>query len=228
MGTIRILLADDHPVVCQGIRALLENEDRFSVIAEANDGLATLRLGEKLTPDVVVVDIIMPKMNGLEVTRQVSRRFPKTRIVVLSMYANEAYVLEALQNGAASYVLKSSTAADLVKAILEALAGRRYLSPPLSDNAIEMYVKKSQAKPSDPYERLTTREREVLQLAAEGETSAEIADRLFTSRRTVEVHRSNLMRKLSLRNQSELIRYAISRGILKVEDSHRNLEPPSE
>ena len=129
MDKITIMLADDHALVRQGLRALLEAESDFSIVGEAGDGLETLRLLEKLQPAVLVVDVMMPALNGLEVARQVSRRFPQTRVVVLSMHANEAYVLEALRNGALGYVLKCSTAADLVKAIREAIAGRRYLSP---------------------------------------------------------------------------------------------------
>jgi DNA-binding NarL/FixJ family response regulator len=133
------------------------------------------------------------------------------------MYANEAYVLEALRNGAAAYVLKEASAADLVRAIREVMAGRRYLSPPLSETAIELYVQKAKAGPRDPYEALTTREREVLQLAAEGQSNPEIADRLGISARTVETHRANLMHKLDLRSQTDLVRYALRRGILPPE-----------
>jgi len=212
-----IVLADDHHVVRQGLRSLLEAEPDFSVVGETGDGLEAAQQVERLQPDALVLDLMMPGLNGLEVTRQVSRRSPRTCVVILSMYANEAYVLEALRAGAAAYVLKESTSAELVRAIREAVAGRRYLSPPLSERAIESYMQKAESAELDPYETLTAREREVLHLVAEGHTNAEIAGRLFISRRTVETHRTNLMRKLGLRTQTDLIRYALRRGILPME-----------
>jgi two-component system response regulator NreC len=217
MSRTTIVLADDHVVVRQGLRALLESEPDFVVVGEAADGLEVADLVERLKADVLVLDLMLPGLNGLEVTRQVQQRSPQTRVVVLSMYANEAYVLEALRNGAAAYVLKEASAADLVHAIREVMAGRRYLSPPLSESAIELYVQKAKAAPRDPYEALTTREREVLQLAAEGQSNPEIADRLGISVRTVETHRANLMHKLDLRSQTDLVRYALKRGILPPE-----------
>jgi DNA-binding NarL/FixJ family response regulator len=148
----------------------------------------------------------------------VSQRYPQTRIIILSMYANEAYVMQPLSNGAYGYVLKDASFDELVRAIHEAITGRRYLSPPLSEFAIEAYVNKAQAASVDSYETLTSREREILQMAAEGHTNATIADQLSISPRTAEVHRANLMRKLGLHNQSELIRYAVRRGILPLDD----------
>jgi len=217
MSMTTIVLADDHHVVRQGLRSLLEAEPDFSIVGEAGDGLEAAQLVERLQPDVLVLDLMMPGLNGLEVTRQVSQRSPQTHVVILSMHPNEAYVLEALRAGAAAYVIKESTSAELVRAVREAVAGRRYLSPPLSERAIEVYMQKAESAALDPYETLTAREREVLHLAAEGHTNAEIADRLFISRRTVETHRANLMRKLGLRSQTDLIRYALQRGILPME-----------
>jgi DNA-binding NarL/FixJ family response regulator len=147
-----IIVADDHHVVRQGLRALLEAEPDFRLVGEASDGLGTVQLVERLKPDVLVIDLMMPGLNGLEVTRQVSQRSPQTRVVILSMHANEAYVLEALRNGASGYVLKDSSAADLVQAVREVVAGRRYLSPPLSERAIEAYVQKAADASLDPYE----------------------------------------------------------------------------
>jgi two-component system response regulator NreC len=213
-----IVLADDHHIVRQGLRTLLEAEPDFRLIGEAGDGLETAQLVERLKPDLLIIDLMMPGLNGLEVTRQVSQRSPHTRVVILSMHANEAYVLEALRNGAAGYVLKDSNVADLVQAVREVVAGRRYLSAPLSERAIEAYLQKAEAATLDPYETLTTREREVLHLVAEGHTNAEIADRLSISPRTAETHRANMMRKLDLRTQTSLIRYALRRGILPIED----------
>ena len=213
-----IVLVDDHPVVRRGLRVLLEAEPEFRILGEAGEGLEAVQLVERLKPDVLVLDLMIPGLNGLEVTRQVSQRSPRTRVVILSMHANEAYVLEALRNGATGYVLKDAGADEVVKAIREVAAGRRYLSPPLSERAIETYVQKANTAPLDLYDTLTTREREVLHLAAEGHSSPEIADRLSISPRTVETHRGNLMRKLNLRTQTDLVRYALRRGILPMED----------
>jgi len=217
MSRTTILLADDHPVVRQGLRALLEAEQDFTIVGEAADGLEVAGLVERLRPNVLVLDLMLPGLGGIEVTRQICHRFPQTRVVILSMYANEAYVLEALRNGAAGYVIKEASAAQLVQAVREVSAGRRYLSPPLSENAIEAYLQKAQATPLDLYETLTSREREVLHLAATGNSNIETADRLGISSRTAETHRANLMRKLGLHSQTELIRYAMRRGILPPE-----------
>jgi two-component system response regulator NreC len=217
MGETTIVLAEDHQIVRQGLRALLEPEADFQIIGEASDGSEALQLAERMRPDVMIVDLMMPGLNGLEVTHQVARRSPKTRVIILSAFDNEAYVTEALGNGAAGYVLKKSSAADLVQAVREVTAGRRYLSPTLSERAIEAYVRFIQEvrdSALDLYETLTPREREVLHLAAEGHTNAEIAARLSISRRTVETHRANMMRKLGLRTPTDLIRYAVQRGIL--------------
>ena len=215
---VRIVLADDHPVVRLGIRNLLEAEAQFTIVGEIADALQVIPQVEALKPDVLVLDLIMPGLNGLEITRRVSRSAPQTRIIVLSMHANEAYVIEALRNGASGYVLKGSEAGELVRAIHEVLGGGRYLSPPLSEQAIEMYVEKAAGVQLDPYDTLSARERQVLHLAAEGHTSPEIAARLYISTRTVETHRANLMRKLGLRTQTDLVRYALRRGILPLEE----------
>lgn len=218
MSATTIVLADDHHVVRQGLRALLEAEPDFAIVGEAADGLEVVSLVERLAPDVLVLDLMMPGLNGLDVVRQVSQRLLQTRVVILSMHSNEAYVLEALRNGVAGYVLKESTASDLAKAVREAAAGRRYLSPPLSERAIEAYIHKAEATPLDMYETLTGRERQVLHLTAEGYNNSEVAERLCISARTVETHRANIMRKLGLRSQTDLIRYAFKRGILTMEE----------
>ena len=215
--SVTIVLADDHHVMRQGLRMVLEAQEHFQVVAEAGNGLDTITLVERFHPCVLIVDVMMPGLNGLEVTRQVRQRASRTRVIVLSMYSNEAYVLEALRHGASGYVLKEAPAADLVHAVHEVAAGRRYLSPPLSERAIEAYLQKAQDTVLDPYETLTTREREVLQLAAEGRTNGDIAAALYVSPRTVETHRANVMRKLGLQNQADLIRYALQRGLLPME-----------
>lgn len=213
-----IVLADDHQLVRQGLRALLEAETDFTVIGEAHDGFAAIEMVKRVRPNVLVLDLMMPGLNGLEVARQLTKQSTQTKMVILSMYASEAYVLESLVNGASAYVLKDSDSADLVHAVREVMAGRRYLSPPLSERAIEDYQKKAKAVTLDKYETLTAREREVMQLAAEGHTSHEIADQLGISTRTAETHRSNLMHKLDLHTQSDLIRYALRRGIIPIEN----------
>ena len=210
--TWTLLLADDHLIVRQGLRALLAAETDLRLVGEASEGLEALRLAERLRPDVLVLDLMMPGLNGLDVARQVARRSPETRVVILSMHAHEAYVLEALLAGASAYVLKESSSDELVKAIRAVTSGRRYLSPPLSEEALGAYTRRTGSLPPDPYHTLTAREREVLQLTADGHSGTDIAERLFISPRTVETHRANLMRKLKVRNQKELIRYALQRA----------------
>ncbi len=216
--SIRIVLADDHAVVRLGLRALLEAEPDFELLGEAVDGLDVLPMVERLRPEVLVLDLMMPGVNGLDVTRAVVQQWPETKIVILSMHANEAYVFDALRNGASAYVLKGSHATDLVQAVREVAAGRRFLSPPFSERALDVYARSADRATLDLYDTLTIREREVFHLAAEGHSSAEIASRLFISPRTVETHRANLMRKLGLRTQTDLVRYALRRGIVHLEE----------
>jgi len=172
---------------------------------------------ERLQPNVLVLDLMMPGLGGLEVLRRVARQAPSTRVVILSMHSSEAYVVEAMRDGALAYVPKGSDAGELVHAVRSAAAGRPYLSPPLSQRALEAYVEQASSARLDFYGTLTPREREVFHLAAEGHTSAEIAKRLFISPRTVESHRRNLMHKLGLESQTDLVRYALRRGILPLE-----------
>lgn len=220
---ITIILADDHWVVRQGLRALLEEEPDFRVIGEASDGLEAARVVEQMKPDILVLDLMMGGINGLEVARQVSKHPSETKVVILSMYGNESYVLEALRAGARAYVLKESTSDELVRAIREVMAGHRYLGSPLSERAIEIYLQKTEPTTQDAYDTLTTREREVLHLAAQGYTNAEIAQRLFISRRTVEIHRANMLRKLGLRTQHiQLVQYAVQRGILPADTQQKS------
>jgi DNA-binding NarL/FixJ family response regulator len=210
---LSVLLADDHAIVRQGLRAILQTVPDIRLAGEAADGQEVLRLVERLSPDVLVLDLMLPGLNGFEVARQVRRRVPRTRVVVLSMHADAAYVAEALRAGAVGYVVKDAGIEDLLRAVRAAAAGKRYLSPPLSETALGAFARRAEgeAVPADPYETLTAREREVLQLTAEGHSGAAIAGRLFISPRTVETHRANVMRKLGVRNQKELIRYALQR-----------------
>jgi len=215
---ITLVLADDHPVVRAGLRALLSAEADFSLVGEAAEGRQALALVERCKPRVLVVDLMMPGLSGLEVTRQVSRKWRETAVVVLSMHASVAYVAEALRNGACAYVLKSSSSADLVAGIRSAAEGCRFLSPPLSLEKVEEYLEEVQEQPGDRYQTLTLREREVLPLAAEGKSSAEIGQALGISPRTAEIHRANLMHKLGLVNQTELVRFALERSLLPVDE----------
>jgi len=218
MSRTTIVLADDHHIVRKGLRTLLEAEGEFAVIGEEADGLKVVELIERLRPDVLLLDVQMPGLNGLEITRQIVQRAFKTRVIILSMHANETYVQEALRYGAHGYVLKDADPSEMVEAVRDVSAGRRYLSRALSERAIDAYAEKAQAAPADAYDMLTTREREVLHLAAESSSTSEIAARLGISPRTVETHRENLMRKLGLLSQTDLIRYALRRGILPMEE----------
>ena len=214
MTPATIVLAEDHGVVRQGVRALLEKEPGFSVVGEASDGLQVADLVEGTKPDVLVLDLVMPGLGGLDVAREVVRRSPRARIVILSMHASEAFVVQAFRSGAAAYVLKDSSAGELVRAIREVVAGRRYLSPPLSDKAIEVYVARAKEGEVDVYERLTPRERQVLHLAAEGLSNPAMGERLGISPRTAQTHRAHVMEKLGLRTRRDLIVYAVKRGLL--------------
>jgi DNA-binding NarL/FixJ family response regulator len=212
---IQIVLADDHQVVLEGFKMVLGAEPDFQVVGEATDGLGVGPLIEKVKPDVLVVDLMMPGIGGLEVVRQIHNKHPDIRIAVLSMHNNEAYVVEALRNGASAYVLKQAPGRALVEAIRAIAAGNRYLSPPLSEQKIAEYELRTRAATVDPYDTLSTREREVLQLAAEGLTNAEIGDRLSIGKRTVETHRANLIRKLDLKSQADLVKFAVRRGLVE-------------
>ena len=212
------MLADDHPIVRQGLRGLLEADPDLVVVGEATDGDQAIDLVDRFAPKLLVVDLKMPGLDGLAVTREVRRRSPGTRVLVLSMHANEAYVIQALSAGAAGYVTKETDIANLVQAVHEVASGGHYLSPPISGLVIEAYLKKGQGGSLDPYDTLTARERQVLRIAAESSSIAEIAARLSVSPRTVENHRANLMRKLGLRTQTDLLRYCLRRGILPIED----------
>lgn len=226
MNEVRIVLADDHSIVRQGLRALLRTEPGFTIVDESGDGLQTARIVQQRKPDVLVLDLMLPSLNGLEVARATRRDSPRTKVVILSMYESEAYVSEALRAGASAYVLKGSNSADLVKAIREVMAGRRFFSPSIHVETIETILARRNGERLDRFETLTRREREVLQLAAEGHTSAEIGGRLSISPRTVEIHRANMMRKLKLRSQSEMVRFAVARGLVPVEpESLATLRP---
>ena len=215
MSTIKILLADDHVVMRRGIRALLERRPEFQVVAEAGDGREAVQLAETHSPHVVVADIAMPNLNGIEAARQIAQKSPQTAIVILSMHSDESYVLRALKAGARGYLLKDSPESDLINAILAVHEGKAFFSPAISKMLVEDYMRQLQQRGADDsYELLTTREREVLQLLAEGKSNKDVATILNLSIHTVETHRSNILQKLNLHGTPELILYAIRKGVI--------------
>ena len=218
MTKTRIVLADDHAILREGIRALLEDQPDMTVIGEAADGRKAIELARDLSPDIIVMDIGMPLLNGLEATRQIKHNFPQVAVLVLTMHDNEEYVSHILAAGASGYVLKRAASSELVTAIRAVAAGQSFLSPAVTKLLIEGYMGRQLAAPVmvDPFETLTAREREVLQLVAEGHTNSQIAKLLNISIKTVKAHRSNLMQKLGLHDRGALIKVAIQRGIIEV------------
>jgi DNA-binding NarL/FixJ family response regulator len=207
---IRIILADDHAVMRRGLRLVLEQQEDFEVIGEAADGREAVRLAESLKPDVAVLDITMPNLNGIEAAFQISAKEPGVAIVVLSMHADEGYVLRALKAGARGYLLKESPESDFLRAIRSVIDGKAFFSPVVSRMLVEDYVRQLQEKDiEDSYDLLSLREREILQLVAEGKTNKEVANMLHLSPYTVETHRSNILGKLNLHSVPELILYAV-------------------
>jgi len=216
MGRVRILLADDHTVVRQGLRKLLEERPDWEVIAEAGDGREAVRLAEQHKPDVAILDVAMPLLNGIEATRQITKRVPATRVLVLSMHADEAYVTQILQAGATGYLLKDSADVDLLKAVGEAAQGRSFFSPAIARVMLDDYVRQLADKGvTDRYESLSEREREIFQLIAEAKTNKEIAALLNVSPSTVETHRAHIMEKLDLHSAAEIVLYAVRRGVIR-------------
>jgi two-component system, NarL family, response regulator NreC len=215
MKTIRILLADDHTVVRKGLRMLLESQTGFEVVADACDGRETIALAEQHQPDVLVLDVAMPVLNGIEAARQIFAKFPHIAIVFLSMHADEGYVLKALKCGARAYLLKDSAEYDLIAAIKAVSEGKAFFSPAISKMLVEDYMRQMRERDvEDSYELLTTREREILQLLAEGKSNKDAASLLNLSTYTVETHRSNIFQKLNLHSTAELILYAVRKGVI--------------
>ncbi len=213
----KILIADDHQIVREGLRSLFEKETDLEVIGEAENGRQAVRMARDLKPDVVVMDIAMPDLNGIEAMRQVLAEFPAAKVLALSMHANKHYVIEALKAGASGYLLKDSAFDELVQAIRAVVANQCYLSPEITGAVIDDVVHRRPAESRLVAPRLSSREREVLQLVAEGRTTQQIARRLFISRKTVDTHRQHIMKKLDLHSVAELTKYAVRKGLTTIE-----------
>lgn len=212
---IDIVHADDQELIRHGVRALVEKEADLHIVGECADGLLVTDLVGKLHPQVLLLEMNLPSLNGLDLCKQILERYPDVRIAILSRYADEQHVVKALRNGARAYLLKDIRAAELLHAIREIAAGRYYLSPPLSEKSIESWLRRAQKGEADVYDTLSPRERQVFQLAAEGNSNPAISRRLGISPRTVETHRANLMKKLGVKGQSDLIRLALRRGVIR-------------
>lgn len=214
MKPIRVLLADDHTLVRAGIRALLEAQPGIEVVAESGDGREALDLIVKHGPDVALLDIGMPNLNGLEVARRVAKESPRTRVIVLSMYADRTYVRQALGAGVAGYLLKGAAVAELPLALQSVMRGETYLTPRISRDVVQGFLQGSESEPPDPLDGLTKRQREILQLIAEGRSTKEIARALDVSVKTVETHRMRMMERLGIHDVPGLVRFAIRAGIV--------------
>lgn len=216
MSLIRILLADDHTIVREGIRSLLEEESDMTVVGEASDGHSAIRMAFQLKPDVILMDIAMPLLNGLEATRKIKDDLPDIKILILTMHENEEYIRRVLASGAMGYILKDAAARDLLGAIRTVYTGEMILSPAVTRLVIEDYLRWGDLQPEKNSTGLSPREREILQLIAEGYTNKQIADILSISIKTVQTHRLNLMRKLDLHDRADLIKYAIQKKIIEI------------
>ncbi|MFI5179962.1 MAG: response regulator [Thermoanaerobaculia bacterium] len=215
MRRTRIVLADDHNLIRSGLKLLLERQEDLEVVGEAGDGRAAVECVERTRPDVAVLDIAMPLLNGIEAARQIAARFPDVKIAILSMHSDESYVIRALKAGARAYLLKDSAETDLLAAVRAVTAGRAFFSPTVSKVLAEDYVRQLRLRDEeDSYELLTSREREVLQLLAEGKSNKEVASLLGISLYTAETHRANILGKLNLHTVPELILYAVRKGII--------------
>jgi len=215
MSKIRILIADDHGVVRKGLRLQLEQDDRFEVVGEATDGREAIRLTEETQPDIVIIDIGMPSLNGIQATVEITRRFPKIRVIILSMHSDESYVARALSAGAKGYLLKETAEIDLHRAVQAVAGGKSFFSPDIAKTLLEDYMRQMQQRGlQDSYDLLTSREKEILQLLAEGRSNKEVAVTLDLSPSTVETHRSRIMQKLDLHSSADIVLYAVRKKII--------------
>ena len=216
MGKLRVTLGDDHTLMRQGLRRILEERPEWEVVAEAGDGRSAVKQALELKPDVVVLDISMPMLNGIEVTRQIVRRLPKCGVLILSMHTDEAYIIQALKAGARGYLLKDSAGSELIRAVESIAAGKSFFSPSVAKVMLDDYVHGGEgAAGSDRYDSLSEREREILQLVAEGHSSKAIAEILSVSPSTVETHRTHILQKLDVHSTAELVLFAVRRGVIR-------------
>ncbi len=215
MDKIKILVVDDHAIMRDGIKALISLDDGLEIVGEASEGKEAIRKVQELTPDIVIMDIVMPGMDGLEATRRITKKNLKVKILVLTQYDNKEYILSTIKAGAAGYVSKRALGSELISAIRAVHEGQSFLYPSAAAALFEDY--RQLAKEEEPYDRLTPREREILKLIAEGHISREIADILFISLKTVLGHRTKIMEKLGLHNRTELIKYAIRKGLVSID-----------
>jgi DNA-binding NarL/FixJ family response regulator len=214
-GLIRILVADDHGIVRQGLRSVLSRDSSFEIVAEAADGREAVMLAESLRPHIVIMDIAMPQLSGIEATGQITKNNPETRVIILSMHSDETYLLRALNAGAKGYLLKDSAEVDLVRAVHSVFRGKPFFSPEIAQVLLEDYLRSLQQKGlEDSYDLLTDREKEVLQLLANGKSNKEAATILDVSTNTVETHRMSLMKKLNLHNTADIVLYAVRKKIV--------------
>jgi two-component system response regulator NreC len=215
MSTTRVLIADDHPLIRSGLRALLGREPEFEVVGEAADGYQALELVEQLRPDVVMLDVSMPRLNGIDVAQKISEKTPSTRIIIVSIHSDEGYVLRALKAGAKGYLLKASPEGDILNAVRAVAAGQAYLSPEISRLLVEEYVREMRFRGvEDSYDLLSIREKEIMQLLASGATNRQVAEMIHVSVATVETHRTNVFQKIGVHSLPELILYAVRKGLL--------------
>lgn len=214
--SIRVLLADDHAVVRKGLHYVLERDPSIDVAGEASDGREAVRLAEELSPDVIVMDVAMPGLNGIEATAQILKKNPAVRVIMLSMYSDESYLVRALSTGAKGYLLKDSAETDLLAAVQTVARGKPFFSPAIAETLLEDYVRKLRDENlQDSYDLLTDREKEILQLIAEGKSNKEVAAVLNLSPYTVETHRTHIMQKLNLHNTAEIVLYAVRKKIIQ-------------
>lgn len=215
MARLRILLADDHTLLRKGLRKILQERAEWEVVAEAGDGRDALRQALATPPDIAILDIGMPLLNGIEATRQITRRIPEVRVLILSMHANEAYVIQALQAGAKGYLLKDAADTELIRAVAAVAGGKSFFSPAVAKVMLDDYVRHlAERGIADRYDSLSDREREIFQLVAEGHSSKDIATILSVSPTTVETHRAHILQKLDVHNTAELVLYAVRRGVI--------------